>query len=117
MKNLSIFIKDEFIKENIDKLFENSICIETVEEANRAVSNINYGSCANIVFTNSYIKDIFLNELKTYRSDVNIINCNSTVSGFFENNFGGFLVFNNLTHCKHAEIIEEIKKHKGILLC
>lgn len=117
MKNLSIFIKDEFIKENINRLFENSICIETVEEANIAVSNINRGSCANIIFTSSLVKDRFLDKLKTYRTDVNIINCNSTVSSFFENNFGGFLVFNNLTRCKHAEIIEEIKKHKAILLC
>lgn len=117
MKNLSIFIKDEFIKKNIDKLFENSICIETVEEANRAVSNINHGSCANIVFTSSLVKDRFLDKLKTYIPDINVINCNSTISSFFENDFGGFLVFNNLTRCKHAEIIEEIKKHKAILLC
>jgi hypothetical protein len=117
MKNLSIFIKDEFIKKNIDSLFENSICIETVEEANRAVSNINRGSCANIIFTSSLVKDRFLDRLKTYRTDINVINCNSTISSFFENDFGGFLVFNNLTRCKHVEIIEEIKKHKAILLC
>jgi hypothetical protein len=117
MKNLSIFVKDEFIKENIIKLFENSICIETVEEANRAVSIINCGSYANIIFKSSHIKDRFLDRLRIRVENINVINCNSTVDRFFENDFGGVLVFNNLTHCKHTEIIEEIKKHKAIRLC
>ena len=117
MKNLSVFIKDEFIKKNVDTFFENSICIETIEQANQAVLDVTYGNYANIVFTNSVVKDRFIERLSTYQQDINVINCNCTVDSFFENSFDGFLVFNNLKRCKHAEIIEEIKKHKAILIC
>ena len=117
MKNLSAFIQDEFIKMNLDKFFENSICIETIDQAEQAVLQINYGDYANIVFENSSIKNNFIDKLMRVRSDVNIINCNCTVNKFFENEFSGFLVFNNLKRCRHAEIIEEIKKHNAILLC
>lgn len=119
MKKLSTFIKDEFVKNEVDQFFNNSICIDTIEEANNAVFNISNGNYANIIFTNSVLKDRFIDKLLTYKSNVNIINCNCTVNSFFENNLNdGFLVFNNLKHCKHIEIIEEIKKHKkSILLC
>lgn len=119
MRNLSNFIKDDYINKNIDKLFENNICIRTEEDVNNVVSLINNGSYANVVFTNSILKNIFIDKLSMYRDNINVINCNSTVNRFFENNFDGFLVFNNLTHCKHTEIIDEIRKysHKSILIC
>jgi hypothetical protein len=117
MKHLSVFIKDEFVKENVDSFFTNSICIDTIEQITGAVLNVSYGNYANIVFANSQLKERFLDKLSSIRPDINIINCNCTVSRFFENKFNGFLVFNNLKRCQHAEIIEEIKKHNGILLC
>ena len=117
MKNLSVFIKDDFVKKNIDKFFENSICIDTIEQAVNAVLKVSYGDYANIVFTSSAVKNHFINKLSSYHPDINVINCNCTVERFFENNFSGFLVFNNLKRCQHAEIIEEIKKHKALLLC
>jgi hypothetical protein len=117
MKNLSAFIKDEFVKKDIDKFFENSICIDTIEQANKMALNVSYGAYANFVFENTICKNNFLDKLHTVRTDINVINCNCTVNSFFENSFNGFLVFNNLKHCQHKEIIEEIKKHKSILLC
>ena len=117
MKNLSVFIKDEFVKQNIDKLFENCICIDTIDRAVDSALRVTYGSCANIVFTSSIVKDRFLDKLALIHSDLNVINCNCTKDSFFENDFNGFLVFNNLKKCQHAEIIEEIKKHKAVLLC
>lgn len=116
MKNLSVFIKDEFVKRNIDKLFEHSICIDTIEDAERIVSEVSYGRCVNIVFNNSACKNHFIDEISTACPETKVINCNCSVDKFFENDFYGFLIFNNLKHCKSAEIIEEIKKHKGILL-
>lgn len=117
MKHLSVFIKDEFVKENVDSFFTNSICIDTIEQITGVVLNVSYGNYANIVFANSQLKERFLDKLSSIRPDINIINCNCTVNRFFENKFNGFLVFNNLKRCQHAEIIEEIKKHNGILLC
>ena len=116
MKNLSVFIKDEFVKRDIDKLFENCICIDTIEKAVYSALETSYGTCANIVFTSSVIKDRFLDKLVNVNSDIKVINCNCTIDSFFENDFNGFLVFNNLKKCQHAEIIEEIKKHKNKIL-
>lgn len=117
MKNLSVFIKNELVKKNIDKLFEKHIYIDTIEQAIDSAVELNYGSCANIVFTCSVIKDRFIDKLATIHSDLNVINCNCTIDSFFENNFNGYLVFNNLKRCQHIEIIEEIKKYNAILLC
>lgn len=116
MKNLSVFIKDEFVKKSINKLFEDSICINTIEDTDELISKVNYGKYVNIVFKNSSIKDHFLYEVSTMRPDINVINCNCSIDKFFENDFSGFLVFNNLKHCKYKEIIEKIQQHKGLLL-
>lgn len=117
MKNLSVFIKDEFVKRDIDKLFENCICIDTIEQAIYSALEVSYGTCANIVFSTSTVKDRFLSKLESIIPNINVINCNCTIDSFFENDFNGFLVFNNLKRCQHMEIIEEIKKHKAILIC
>lgn len=116
MKNLSVFIYDKFIKKDIDKLFENCICIDTIEEAIDAAINTLYGNYANIVFTNSVIKDRFLDKLSTIHLNINVINCNCSVDRFFENDFTGYLVFNNLKKCHSKEIIEEINKYKNKIL-
>ena len=111
-----MFIKDEFVKRSIDKLFENCISIDTMEDAEALASAVSYGKYANVVFSSSYCKNHFLDELSTAYPDAKVINCNCSTDKFFENDLCGFLVFNNLKHCKSAEIIEEIKNHKGILL-
>lgn len=116
MKNLSVYIKDEFVKQDIDKLFANCISIDTIEEAEKAITSVSYGKYANIVFKNSCVKNHFIDELSTACPNINVINCNCSVERFFDNDFCGFLVFNNLKRCQYTEIIEEIKKHKGILL-
>ena len=119
MKNISVFIKDDFVKRNINKLFENNICIDTIEESINTAIDVAYGHsiCTNIVFSTSALKDRFFEKLKSIQPELNVINCNSTIDSFLENNFNGFLVFNNLKRCQHMEIIEEIKKHKAILIC
>jgi hypothetical protein len=117
MRNLSVFINDEFVKQNIDKLFENCICIDTIDQAVDSALGVSYGNCANIVFASSGLKDRFIDKMSIIHPDLNVINCNCTVNRFFENNFNGYLVFNNLKRCQHKEIIEEVKKHNAILLC
>ena len=112
-----MFNKDGFVKNDIDIFFENSICIDTIEQAIALTASVSYGNYANIVFSNSLLKERFIERLQIYRDDLNVINCNCTVDRFFENNFCGFLVFNNLKHCKHKEIIEEISKHNAVLIC
>lgn len=116
MKNLSAFVKDEFIK---NQLFDNSVYVSTIEEAEHLVAEVNYGKYVNIVFKNSNIKEYFINNLYTKRPNANIINCNCTLDRFYEHNLGnlnGIIVFDNVKKCKHAEIIEEIQKHKSILI-
>lgn len=117
MKSLSTFIKDESVKANVDKFFEKHICIDTIELADQMALKMSCGNYANFVFINSYIKNYFIDRLQTHRQDLNVINCNCTLDSFFENNFRGFLVFNNLKRCQHKEIIEVIKKHNAILIC
>lgn len=119
MKNISVFIKDDLVKRDINKLFESNICIDTIEDAINTAVNIAYcrSNCTNIVFSTSAVKDRFITKLESIVQDTNVINCNCTIDSFFENDFSGFLVFNNLKRCQYKEIIEEIKKHKAILLC
>lgn len=117
MTELSVFIRDEFVKNSVDKLFENYICIDTIEKADKMLSCISMGKYANIVFKNSIIKNYFIDTVSIIRPDAKIINCNCSVDKFFENDFNGLLIYNNLKHCKFSEIIEYISNHKGILLC
>jgi hypothetical protein len=116
MKNLSMFIKDEFVKKTIDKLFDNCIIIDTMENADDAVAYAACNECNAITFKNSILKRHFIDELSTARPDINIINCNCSVEKFFDNDLSGFLVFDNLKRCQYTEIIEEIKNRKAILL-
>lgn len=118
MKNISVFIKDDLVKRTINKLFENNICIDTIEDSIDTAISIAYrnSNCTNIIFTSSIIKDRFLTKLESLVSNLNVINCNCTIDSFFENDFSGFLVFNNLKKCQHTEIIEEISKYKNKVL-
>ena len=114
MKELSIFIKDEFIK---NKLFEEGRYINTFEDVNNLVVEATNGNTFNVLFANSYLKDSFLCNLQTFRPDINIINCNSSLNRFYQNNFDGLLVFDNIKKCKEPSILEEIKLHNAILIC
>ena len=115
MKDLSTFVKDEFKK---NRLFEDSVYIDTIDKADNLVAEVGYGRYVNIVFRSSSIKDYFIDKLSTMRPDINVINCNCSIDRFYENDLNtGLLVFNNIKCCKHNELIEEIKKYKGILIC
>lgn len=114
MKDLSTFVKDEFLKKH---LFNESVYISTIDEADKIISEVSYGKYVNIVFKHSGIKDYFINNLHTQRPDINVINCNCSLDVFCANNFDGLLVFNNVNKCKHCEILEDIQKYKGILIC
>jgi hypothetical protein len=116
MKTLFTFIKDSFVAVGVNKLFENCICIDTMDAVDDVVSDISCGKYASIVFKNSIIKNRFFDMLSTARPDINVINCNSSIDSFLENDFTGLLVYNNLKHCKYKEIIEMINKHKGIII-
>lgn len=114
MRKLSDFVKDEFIKK---KLFEEGIYINDFEGVDNIVSNANNGNYFSVVFENSYFKECFLSKLKTVRPDYNLINCNSSTNRFFDNDFTGLLIFDNIKKCKDNSIIEEIKKYNAILIC
>ena len=114
MKELSTFVKDEFLK---NKLFEEGLYINDFAEVDELAHKVNYGELFNIVFQNTNLKEYFLDILSTARPEVNVINCNSSVDRFFENEFSGLIVFDNIKKCKNSKILEEVKKHKAILIC
>ena len=114
MKELSTFVKDEFIKK---KLFEEGLYIDNFDDITTLVAEANSGNCFNIVFENTYLKERFISQLKTVQPNLNIINCNSSLNRFFDNDFTGLLVFDNIKKCKDTRIIEEVKKYNAILIC
>lgn len=114
MRELSTFVKDEFLK---TKLFEEGLYINDFSEANDLAHKANYGETFNVVFSNTNLKEYFLDTLSTARPELNVINCNSSVDRFFENEFSGLIVFDNIKKCKDTKILEEIKKYKAILIC
>lgn len=116
MKNLSTFINDMYNKAVIDRLFEDCIYIDSIEMAERTAKSICCGNIVNVIFENSIFKNRFIVVLSALMPNINIINCNCSSDSFSENTFDGFLVFNNLKFCKHKEIIEEIKNHKGVMI-
>lgn len=117
MKSLSTYANDTFIKYTLYELFESHEYVDDIDKINRLINEVNYGKTPKIVFKNSYLKEYFISNLYTVRPDINVVNCNCSIDRFYENNFGGLLIFNNVKHCKHSEIIEEIQKHKCLLLC
>ena len=114
MKQLSEYIKDEFIK---NKFFENSIYVKDVVTADSLAYDVSIGKIFNVVFDNFALKEHFFDTLSSDNRNLNIINCNSTIDRFFENDFSGLLVFDNIKKCKDSKILEEIKKYKAILIC
>ena len=68
MKDLSIFVKDEFIKK---ALFEEGLCVNTMAETEKLVSEVSYGKYVNVVFKNSGMKDVFIDnyrKVKLYKN-------------------------------------------------
>lgn len=114
MKELSVFIRNAFVSADVNGLFEDSVYICAMDDVKPVVSDIIRGKYVNVVFKSSAIKEHFIDSLYTLRPDVNVINCNCSVDRFFENDFDGLLIFNNMKNCKHKEIIEETSNHKGI---
>lgn len=118
MKNLSTFISDRFTKVLIDNLFSESVYVDTMADAENSARLVSAGKINCIVFENSTLKSRFMNSLSILRPNLNIINCNCSIESFKDNNLDdGFLVFNNLKHCHNKDIIEEIKRHKGVIIC
>ena len=114
MKELSRFVKEEFIKSD---LFDKGVYVDTLDDVSRLVVRVTIGEQMNITFRSSYLKDYFISCLRGIRPYLNVINCNCTVDRFYENNFGGLLVFDNIKKCGHLEIIETIKQYKGVIIC
>lgn len=114
MKELSKFVKDEFIK---NSLFEQGVYVDTIDKVNNLVYEISCGRYVNLIFQNSSLKDYFFDRLYCVRPEMNVINCNCSLDRFNENTFDGLLLFDNVKKCRYTEIIEQIKTHKGILIC
>lgn len=114
MKELSRFVKEEFLKND---LFEDRVSVDTLEAADDVVYRVSAGERMSIMFRSSSLKDYFFDSLYSVRPDLNIVNCNCTVDRFNENTFDGLLVFNNVKRCGHLQIIEMVKKHKGVIIC
>lgn len=114
MKELSTFVKDEFIKK---KLFEEGLYINNFDDIKKLVIDANNKIYFNVIFENTYLKENFLTLLKNTCPDFNIINCNSSLERFVNNDFGEFIVFDNIKKCKDTRIIDEIKKYNAILIC
>ena len=115
MKDLTSFVKNEIVKKN---LLNDVVLIDSIDSAIYYAKFIAEGNYINIKCSTSFIKDNFIDALTTLVPNVNIINCNCTVNKFNENYINKSLnVFNNINHCKHAEILETISEYKGILIC
>lgn len=114
MKSLSEFVMDSIV---IKDLFVDAVHINSIDEADNILHNINCGINNKVIFKNSSIKSYFIDKLSTIRPDINVINCNCSVDKFNENSFNGFLVFDNVNRCKYYDIISEIKKYNGVILC
>jgi hypothetical protein len=114
MKDLSRFVKEEFVKND---LFKNVECITTLEDVHKVVARIIIGEHLNVSFKLSYLKDYFISRIKGMRTDVNVINCNCTLDRFHENNFGGLIIFDNIKKCGHLEIIEMVKQYNSVIIC
>jgi hypothetical protein len=114
MKELSRFVKEEFLKND---LLDDKVTVNTLDEADDMVVRVSIGECVTIAFSSSSLKDYFFDSLYGVRPDLNVVNCNCTVDRFNENSFDGLLVFNNVKKCGHLQIIEMVKKHKGVIIC
>lgn len=114
MKELTEFVKNEFAKK---QLFEEYKFIDSIEGVNEIIGSLNCGLYENIKFKNSGLKDYFIDKMRVYRPELNVINCNCSLDSYFENNFSGLIIFNNISRCKYAEILEDINNYNAIRIC
>lgn len=114
MRELSDFVKNEFAKK---QLMENYTLIESIEGVDKIINALNCGLYMNIKFKTSNLKDYFIDKITTSRPESNIINCNCSIDSYFDNQFNGLIIFNNISRCKYKEILEDIKKYKAINIC
>lgn len=115
MKDLSDFVKNEFVKR---QLFEQYNYIDTIEGVDEIVSTLNFISNMNIKFKSTSLKDYFIDKITTVRPESNIINCNCSVERYYENNFdSSLIIFNNIGKCRYQEILEDIEKYKSVKIC
>lgn len=116
MKELSEFVKTEFVKK---QLFEEYKYVDTIEGVDEVISSLNCGIYTSIKFKTTGLKDYFIDQITTCRPESNIINCNCSIDSYFENNFSGLIIFNNIGKCKYQDILEDIniKKYKAIKIC
>lgn len=118
MKNLSTFIKDKIQSLHLLEK-DDVIVINNIDEAECAASSVCCGNLINekLVFNTTTLKNIFLENVMIHCSNAKIINCNCSIDRFYNNDFDGLLIFNNLLQCKHQDILNEIKNYKGIFIC
>jgi hypothetical protein len=109
MRELSDFVKNEFAKK---QLMENYTLIESIEGVDKIINALNCGLYMNIKFKTSNLKDYFIDKITTSRPESNIINCNCSIDSYFENQFNGLIIFNNINKCHYIEILEDINKYK-----
>lgn len=114
MKDLARFVKEEF---NKSELFENGVYVENLDDVKSVITRIIVGEQLKITFQSSHIKDHFISRLRGVHPDLNVINCNCTIDRFYENNFDGVIVFDNVKKCGHPEIIEVVKQYNGVIIC
>jgi hypothetical protein len=114
MRELSEFVKNEFAKKQI---LEDYKFVDSIEGVDKMISSLNCGIYENIKFKTSSLKDYFIDQITTVRPETNIINCNCSIESYFENNFSGLIIFNNISRCKYQEILEDITNYKAIRLC
>lgn len=114
MRELSEFVKNEFAKK---QLFEEYEFIDSIEGVDEIIGSLNCGIYANIKFKNSGLKDYFIDQITTCRPESIIINCNCSIESYFENNFSGLIIFNNVGRCKYQEILEDLNNYKAIRIC
>jgi hypothetical protein len=115
MKDLSNFVKTEFVKKQI---FENYTFIDTIESVDEVINTLNCGIYMNLKFKTSGLKDYFIDRITTARPEANFINCNCSIERYYDNEFRDLLIFTNVSKCKYEEIINDINKYsKSIKIC
>lgn len=115
MKDLSNFVKTEFVKKQI---FEKYIFIDTIESVDEVINTLNSGIYMNLKFKTSSLKNHFIDKITTIRPESNFINCNCSIERYYENEFRDLLIFNNISKCKYEEILNDINKYdKSIKIC
>lgn len=114
MRELSRFVKDRF---TVNEMFNDCVHVNTIEDVDYIVDVISCGVYKNIKFKNSSLKNYFFDSLYGVRPDMKVINCNSTIDRFNENEFNGLLIFDNIGKCGHSEILNELKNYKGVMIC